>query len=125
MFTGLVEEIGSIEKIENIGQGLRIHIRSQVVIKDIALGDSIAINGICLTTVNYSNDIFAVEAVGETLERSNLSHVRVGSPVNLERAVRADTRLGGHFVQGTCRWYRPHYSGGIKRSRNVVNNSCI
>jgi len=100
MFTGLVEEKGVVSAIENIGQGLRFTIKADQVLQQMAPGDSIAVNGVCLTVVEAGGDSFTVEAVGETLNRTNLSQLMVGAFVNLERALKLDSRLGGHFVQG-------------------------
>ncbi len=100
MFTGLIEEIGTISRIDRISGGLRISVTAQKILDDLAVDHSVALNGVCLTAVNLRNNGFSAEAVGETLEKSNLSHLRVGDPVNLERALRMNDRLGGHLVQG-------------------------
>jgi riboflavin synthase len=105
MFTGIVEEIGEITALERVadpagGDGARIAIRGKTVTSDAGLGDSIAVDGVCLTVVALDGDVFTVDAVPETLARSTLGGRGVGSRVNLERAVRADQRLGGHIVQG-------------------------
>jgi len=100
MFTGLIEEIGRIQRIESFGGGSRIAIAADQVLSDLKLGDSVAINGVCLTVVARSESAFQVEAVAETLRRSTLGLLHQGDAVNLERALRADSRLGGHFVQG-------------------------
>ncbi len=100
MFTGLIEEIGQIRSIENFGDGSRIHINATKILDDINLGDSIAVNGVCLTVVSHSDNSFSVEAVKETMTRSALSELKIHQNVNLERALKANSRLGGHFVQG-------------------------
>jgi len=100
MFTGLVEETGTIARIEPRPEGRRFWIRAARVIEDTRVGDSIAINGCCLTVVELVENAFAVEAVPETLRRTTLADFAVGEDVNLERALRLDQRLGGHLMQG-------------------------
>ncbi len=100
MFTGLVEETGRIQAVAAYGQGSRLTIAADTVLGDLQPGDSVAVNGVCLTVVEKRADAFCVEAVAETLQRSTLGRLRPGSPVNLERALPAGGRLGGHFVQG-------------------------
>jgi len=96
LFTGLVEEIGTVLQA---GEG-RLSIAARTVLEGLRLGDSIAVNGVCLTVVALDGRSFAVEVMPETLRRSNLGRLRAGDPVNLERALPADGRLGGHLVQG-------------------------
>ena len=96
MFTGIVEEIGRIKRCSNTG----LEVQAQLVLGDTKLGDSISINGVCLTVVEYGPDSFLVDTVPETLRRTNLGELSPGDPVNLERALSAAARLGGHFVQG-------------------------
>lgn len=104
MFTGLVEEIGEIHSIDTMGENVRIQIGAHVVGDDVAIGDSICVNGCCLTVVAVesrgSESLLGFDAVPETLKRTNLGGLSIGSPVNLERSLRPDTRLGGHFVTG-------------------------
>ncbi|PWH06337.1 riboflavin synthase [Brachybacterium endophyticum] len=102
MFTGIVEEIGTLESLTpQPGGEARLQLRGPLVASDAHLGDSIAVSGVCLTVVELDHDgRFAVDAVPETLERTALGGLAPGSPVNLERALRADARLGGHIVQG-------------------------
>ncbi|GHH62453.1 riboflavin synthase subunit alpha [Streptosporangium violaceochromogenes] len=100
MFTGIVEELGEIAAIESLGDAARVAIRGKVVTGDAGHGDSIAVNGVCLTVVDVEGEVFTADVMKETLDRSSLGALRPGSPVNLERAVRADGRLGGHIVQG-------------------------
>jgi riboflavin synthase len=100
MFTGIIEEIGSICKIVPIRGGKRIYIRARVIHTDMNIGDSVAVNGICLTVTGLDKDLFIVEAVGETLKKTSIRHWALHREVNLERAVQAQGRLGGHFVQG-------------------------
>lgn len=99
MFTGLVEDIGTVETIERTDEGARLRISSHLV-GDLALGDSIAVNGCCLTATAVDRDHFETEAMNQTLEVTALDAVEEGSRVNLELAMRATDRLGGHIVQG-------------------------
>ncbi len=96
MFTGLVEDLGTVSSRE----GGRLVIESAVVVEDAKVGDSIAVNGCCLTMTEVGEASFAAEAVGETLSRTNLGALAVGGRVNLERPLRLSDRLGGHLVQG-------------------------
>ncbi|MET9068680.1 riboflavin synthase [Streptosporangium sandarakinum] len=100
MFTGIVEELGKIAAVEPLPDAARLSVRGPVVTADARHGDSIAVNGVCLTVVEVDGDVFTADVMKETLDRSSLGALRPGSPVNLERAVRADARLGGHIVQG-------------------------
>lgn len=100
MFTGIIEELGRIASLERLEQGMRLNIACSTVLSDTKDGDSIAANGVCLTVLNASPDSFSADLSPETLERSTLGRLTVGSPVNLERAVTPVTRLGGHIVQG-------------------------
>lgn len=100
MFTGLIEELGNVESREPHAGGERIVIAASIVTSDIANGDSIAVNGVCLTALDVSAKSFAADVSPETLDRTTLGQLGVGSPVNLERAVSLATRLGGHIVQG-------------------------
>lgn len=100
MFTGIIEELGKISALENHGGGARIKISARIVTKDTNDGDSIAVNGVCLTALDISADSFAADVSQETLQISTLGVLKVGSVVNLERAVTPATRLGGHIVQG-------------------------
>lgn len=100
MFTGLVEEVGTIRAVEGDSQGVRITVDASTVIEGVALGDSIAVSGACLTVVGSDAGGFAVDVVTESLRRTTLGDRAAGHPVNLERAVAAGARLGGHIVQG-------------------------
>ena len=100
MFTGIIEELGSISAFEKRGDGARIIISARIVTKDAREGDSIAVNGVCLTALDIKTDSFAADVSGETLAKSTLGNLAVGSKANLERAVTPNTRLGGHIVQG-------------------------
>jgi riboflavin synthase len=100
MFTGIVEERGTVASVEPLTNAERIAIRGSVVLDDVRPGDSIAVNGVCLTVVDIGPDFFTADVMQETLKRSSLGMAGVGSEVNLERAARLDSRLGGHLVQG-------------------------
>lgn len=100
MFTGIIEELGRIASLETLEQGMRLNIACSTVLSDTNDGDSIAVNGVCLTALNVLSDSFSADLSPETLDRSTLGRLTVGSPVNLERAVTPQTRLGGHIVQG-------------------------
>lgn len=100
MFTGIIEELGSVRSIEERGENARLVIGAQVVTEGTNHGDSIAVNGVCLTALDVSKDSFAADVSRETLQRSTLGNLKPGTPVNLERAVTPATRLGGHIVQG-------------------------
>jgi riboflavin synthase len=99
MFTGLIEDLGRVSAIRQDGDGATIEIAT-VLAPRIGEGDSVAINGVCLTAIALTPASFAAQAMHETLRRSSLGSLRAGSPVNLELALRADSRLGGHIVQG-------------------------
>lgn len=100
MFTGIVEELGSVVAIDRVGDSARFTVRGPVVVADATHGASIAVNGVCLTVVEHDNDAFSVDVVAESLARTSLGALAVGDPVNLERAVAVSDRLGGHIVQG-------------------------
>ena len=100
MFTGIVEELGTIEAVEDLADAYSIGIRAEVCLADTRPGDSIAVNGCCLTVVELESGRWTADVMRETIRRTSLASARPGDPVNLERAVRADQRLGGHLVQG-------------------------
>ena len=100
MFTGIVEELGEITAVENLGDASRFRLRGPVVTEGARHGDSIAVNGVCLTVVEHEGDEFTADVMAETLRRSSLGALAVGSRVNLERPVAVGARLGGHIVQG-------------------------
>lgn len=100
MFTGIVEELGEIREIHREADSITLTIRATTVLDDVHHGDSIAVNGVCLTVVEFGDDFFTADLMQETLDRSSLGQVEVGSKVNLERATAVGQRLGGHIVQG-------------------------
>ena len=108
MFTGIVEELGSIESVEDQGDAIRLAIRASTVLEDVALGDSISVNGCCLTVAEVhpgssgetAEGVWTADVMQETLDKTALFGLRPGDRVNLERAVTVDKRLGGHIVQG-------------------------
>jgi riboflavin synthase len=96
MFTGIVEEVGTLKELEDTGLVIQAHL----VLQDIAIKDSIAVDGICLTVVDLGNDWFRVDTMPETLRRTRLGSLHIGDPVNLERSAPVNGRIGGHIVQG-------------------------
>ncbi|MEU4316420.1 riboflavin synthase [Nocardia sp. NPDC024068] len=100
MFTGIVEELGEIVACEQLTDAARLSIRGKLVTSDAGHGDSIAVNGVCLTVVDVLDDVFTVDVMGETLRRSSIGGLGPGARVNLERAAAVNSRLGGHIVQG-------------------------
>ncbi|MDT9685946.1 riboflavin synthase [Streptomyces sp. TRM76323] len=100
MFTGIVEELGEVTAVETLGDASRFRVRGPVVTRGAKHGDSIAVNGVCLTVVEHEGDEFTADVMAETLKRSSLGALTAGSRVNLERPVPADGRFGGHVVQG-------------------------
>ncbi|MGA0239314.1 MAG: riboflavin synthase [Acidimicrobiales bacterium] len=100
MFTGLVEEVGTVRSVTPVGNGARVEIGAALVLTDVEMGASIAVNGCCLTVVDWGDGWWAADAVPETLSRTNLGALGPGDPVNLERPLPANGRYGGHVVQG-------------------------
>ena len=100
MFTGLVEEVGTIRSVASVGEGARVTIAASTVLGDVEMGASIAVNGCCLTVVEWGDDWWAADAVPETMDRTNLGGLAPGDAVNLERPLAANGRYGGHVVQG-------------------------
>lgn len=102
MFTGIIEEVGRVVSLQRTGsQSMQLRIRARKVLEDVQLGDSIAVNGVCLTVVEWTQDgVFAADVMPETMKRTNLGDLQPGSPVNLERAMSASDRFGGHMVTG-------------------------
>lgn len=100
MFTGIIEEIGTIQAISQGSTSARLHINAQTVLSDVHSGDSIAVNGVCLTVCSFTSNSFEADVMNETLKRTALGNLKKGSPVNLERAMQANGRFGGHIVSG-------------------------
>jgi riboflavin synthase len=100
MFTGIVEELGTVESLAQSGGGYHLSVRARKVVEDVRLGDSIAVDGACLTVTRFDPAGFTVGLSPETLRRTNLGRLRRGDRVNLERALRPGDRMGGHYVQG-------------------------
>jgi riboflavin synthase len=100
MYTGIVEELGEVVGVEQLADAARITVRGPLVTSDASRGDSLSINGVCLTVTGTRDGTFTADVMLETLNRSSLGDLRPGSPVNLERPMRLDGRLGGHMVQG-------------------------
>ena len=100
MFTGIIEELARIKIIEPKTHGIRYTISAKTVMDDLKIGDSISVNGVCLTIVDHEKDNFSIDLVKETLNKSNLGELKAGDYVNLERAMKVSDRFGGHIVQG-------------------------
>jgi riboflavin synthase len=100
MFTGIVEELGEVVRLDWFGEGAVLAVRGPTVTADARHGDSIAVSGVCLTVTSVTGDVFVADVMKETFDRSALGKVAIGDRVNLERAVTPSTRLGGHIVQG-------------------------
>lgn len=118
MFTGIIEEKGEVRSISSAGPSARLTVKAGLVLQGTSLGDSIAVNGVCLTVTDLSNDAFTADVMHETLDRSSLGSLRSGSVVNLERAMTMERRFGGHIVTG-------HIDGtgkitGIKKDGNAI-----
>jgi riboflavin synthase len=116
MFTGLIKEIGSVNKLIRTGDGINITVNSKTVNSDAAVDDSIAVNGVCLTVVKKDAVSFTVQAVRETVARTNVKEFKANDKVNLEPALRANDRLGGHIVQG-------HIDGTGEIVKIIANNT--
>ncbi|VEF48784.1 riboflavin synthase subunit alpha [Bacillus freudenreichii] len=100
MFTGIVEEVGTVIRIDRKAKSFTIHIQAQRILEDVNLGDSIAVNGVCLTVTEFTRSSFQADVMPETFKATSLSMLSSGSKVNLERAMAANGRFGGHFVSG-------------------------
>ncbi|MCY8230780.1 riboflavin synthase [Priestia endophytica] len=131
MFTGIIEEIGEIERVEKKTDAIIFSIRANEILKDVNLGDSISVNGVCLTVTSFTKDRFTVDVMPETIKATNLKDFKQGVKVNLERAMAANGRFGGHFVsghidgtgeiievtpKGNAIYYRIHLSENLTRS---------
>ena len=100
MFTGIIEELGRVKAIEQQADAVRLTIEGPIAVSDVKRGDSISVSGTCLTAVEFDDSTFTADVMKETLDRTSLSELKVGDAVNLERAMTAATRFGGHVVQG-------------------------
>ncbi|BCJ85804.1 riboflavin synthase [Effusibacillus dendaii] len=100
MFTGIIEEVGRVARIRSSGHAIQLAIQAAKVVEDVQLGDSISVNGVCLTVTKFTADGFEADVVPETMRRTSLRTLQVGSPVNLERAMQMGGRFGGHIVSG-------------------------
>jgi riboflavin synthase len=115
MFTGIVEELGQLKRIKSGSKSAFLEIKAKQVLQDVKIGDSIAVNGVCLTVTGFQQDWFTADVMAETLNKTNLGRLRSGERVNLERALRLSDRLGGHIVSG-------HIDGvGTITSQRVVD----
>lgn len=118
MFTGIVEEVGAVLSIRRGSRSAVLSIKGSVIFSDLKLGDSVAVNGVCLTVTGISGTVFETDATPETMDRTSLGCLSAGSPVNLERALSSSARFGGHIVTG-------HVDGtakvaGIQRDDNAI-----
>jgi riboflavin synthase len=119
MFTGIVEEMGAVASLEKTLAGIRMTILASAVMSDLKIGDSVSVNGICLTVVSKTDNDFNVDISPETLSVTTLGGFAVGTPVNLERAMKLNERIGGHLVAG-------HVDGvGVIRNRHQDNNAIV
>ncbi|MFC7442182.1 riboflavin synthase [Laceyella putida] len=100
MFTGIIEEVGQLIHVKKQPAAMELTVQAKQVLQGTRLGDSIAVNGVCLTVTRMGTDVFCADVMPETMKRTNLRHLHAGAPVNLERALAVGDRLGGHFVQG-------------------------
>jgi riboflavin synthase len=119
LFTGLIEEMGSLRAVQRRGEAMILQIKAAKVLEDVKLGDSISVNGVCLTVVEFDRQSFAVDVMPETYRLTNLHALQPGSLLNLERAMMAGGRFGGHLVQG-------HVDGtGTIRERKAEANAVV
>jgi len=138
VFTGLIEEKAKVRDIVATGDNARISVHSELVQSDAAIGDSVSVNGCCLTVVEIQDQTLAFDAVPETLLRTNLGTLESGSPVNLERALKPETRLGGHYVTGhidgpgTVRkieeqpdWWKLHIAVAPELARQMASKGSV
>jgi riboflavin synthase len=120
MFTGLIEEKGFIKEKIKTGDGIRFVLSAKKIMDDLKIGDSVAVNGVCLTVVQREGDTFAVDTIEETLKKTNLGSTNLKDQVNLERPLKADARLGGHFVLGHV-----DTTGTVKQVKELSNSHFI
>jgi riboflavin synthase len=120
MFTGLIEEKGFIKGKIKTGDGIRFVLSAKRIMDDLKIGDSVAVNGVCLTVVKRENDTFSVDTIEETLKKTNLGSTKLKDPVNLERPLKANARLGGHFVLGHV-----DTTGTVKQVKELSNSHFV
>jgi len=113
MFTGIVEEIGVISGINKTRAGICLKVKTSGIARDVKLGDSIAIDGVCLSVIDRKGDILSFDVIHQTLARTTLGKLKINDPVNLERSLRSDSRIAGHFVSGHID-YKARIVGVIK-----------
>ena len=118
MFTGIIEEIGVIERIAYGTKSVSLRVKAHKVLEGTHVGDSISTNGVCLTVTTLDNSSFTADVMPETMNRSALGELKIGSPVNLERALQLSSRLGGHLVSG-------HIDGMARVSKRVADDNAI
>ncbi|GHH96823.1 riboflavin synthase [Neobacillus kokaensis] len=117
MFTGIIEEIGILSEMKRTGNSFVLALEAKKILEDVHLGDSIAVNGVCLTVTSFTGHRFTVDVMPETVKATSLKDLKRGSKVNLERAMAAGGRFGGHFVSG-------HIDGtGVIKSKNAFENA--
>lgn len=100
MFTGIIEEIGKIKSVTRESRSIRLTVAVDKILEDIKIGDSICTNGVCLTVTSFDNSSFSADVMPETMDRTSFKHLKVNAPVNIERAMPANGRFGGHIVSG-------------------------
>lgn len=116
MFTGIIEALGTIAKMEDHGESIRLTVNSNKLdMSDVALGDSIATNGVCLTVVDFSDSHYCADVSAETIKLTGFAHYKAGSKVNLEKAMQANSRFGGHIVSG--------HVDGVGTVKNVITHA--
>ena len=120
MFTGIVEELGEVRRVQIIGRNALLEVKAVRVLDDTNVGDSIAVNGICLTVIKKRNNVLVFEVIPQTLRTTNLGRIRIGEKVNLERSLRLGDRISGHFVYGHI-----DCLGTIRRKSFIRNNLCF
>jgi len=120
MFTGLIEEVGILKSKKPKGLGVKLYFEAEKILEGIKIGDSISVNGVCLTTVDFDSKGFSVEAIEETLKKSDLGDLKIDDYVNLERPLKADARLGGHFVLGHV-----DTTGEVEKIEELTNSHFI
>ena len=126
MFTGIVEELGNISQIKKTDTGKQFTITANAIMDDLKVGNSVNVNGVCLTVTTHNENSFNLDLVKETLKKSNLGDLKNESPVNLERAITLSTRLGGHILQGhveTVGVIMDKVPSGVKRYNNRLQTS--